>query len=386
MVLGTVVTPATVVNADANDSAVTQAGGTADEKSDEVTNKINFVDENNASVAAASTVTGKVGAAIVVPESLSAKYKIYPGTTPVLEADGSTQTVKLATIANFGDVTVNYVDANGLQVGQTTVSGLKGSDVAVPEPGDNAKGYTLSNSKATVNIQAGKAYSVHVTKSISNTIIFETADKTQVGKDKTRTVTGTKVGDSVDVTSVLPAGYALADGVKVSLQADGNTQIVTVKKTSGDQTPFVGVVTVNPNANFVQLYTVTGAKGVRGLAGGSSWKTATKMVLDGVTYYQVSTYEWLKQSDVTVKDSDGNTVSGSDNTNTDNSGVQKADRSTVTTIDGNIIFLYTKDGELITTRGLGGNTSWRTDQMITVKGEKMYRVATNEWLKVSELK
>lgn len=336
MVLGTVVTPATVVNAGTGDADTEQeAKETTDTKTNDATDKD----------------------------------------------------------ADKGTVTINYFDENGLNVGSTTVSGDYEKEVAVPVP-DN--GYTLNDSKATVKIpkKGGKAevYSISVSKSISNNLIFKTSDGDEIAHT---TITGTKIGENIDLAAALTKAladgkvsdnYAVDDSAK-TLQSEDNTQIVTVKKTSGTQTPFKGVVTTNPNVNFVQLYTVGGAKGVRGLAGGTSWKTATKMVLGGVTYYQVSTEEWLKQSDVTVKDESGNVVSGSDNnTSTDNSGVQKADRSTVTTIDGNIIFLYTKDGDLITTRGLGGNSSWRTDQMITVKGEKMYRVATNEWLKVSEIK
>lgn len=46
--------------------------------------------------------------------------------------------------------------------------------------------------------------------------------------------------------------------------------------------------------------------------------------------------------------------------------------------------LYTSDGTLITNRGLAPNTPWAVGQIITVNGEKMYQVATNEYLKAAD--
>lgn len=47
--------------------------------------------------------------------------------------------------------------------------------------------------------------------------------------------------------------------------------------------------------------------------------------------------------------------------------------------------LYTLEGSKITNRGLAGNSSWQTDQYAVINGETMYRVATNEWLKLSDI-
>lgn len=58
----------------------------------------------------------------------------------------------------------------------------------------------------------------------------------------------------------------------------------------------------------------------------------------------------------------------------------------VTTKEGEYKRLYTIDGKLIKSRGLAANTKWYTDQKITVGGDLMYRVATNEWVKATDIK
>lgn len=58
----------------------------------------------------------------------------------------------------------------------------------------------------------------------------------------------------------------------------------------------------------------------------------------------------------------------------------------VTTNSGSYKRLYTLEGKMITNRALGTNSQWYTDQYAIVKGEKMYRVATNEWVKASDVK
>ena len=364
MVLGTVATPATVVNAD-----------TQSESANTVTNMIKYVDGNGNAIKGISAVSksGAEGSAFTLPEG----YELYPGVDQkaVLLADGTTQTLKIVKSDTVATVSVNYIDAaTSAQVGYTEVTGVVGQKVAVPAPKDSD--YVLSDSDASITLQRDSTYSINVTKNVVNTVIFKTADNTQVGS---ATVSGKKVGDTVDVTSQLPAGYT-ASNAKVTLQESGNTQIVTVAKAANGVTPFKSTVKTNTTNPYTQLYTKDGNKGVRALVAGTEWKTANKETLNGVVYYQVSTTEWVKATDVTVVSMDSDT-----DTNTDNSGVQKADRTTVTTLPAAYVSLFRQDGTPVPFRGLGGNTSWQTDKMITVNGEKMYRVATNEWVKAVSL-
>lgn len=46
--------------------------------------------------------------------------------------------------------------------------------------------------------------------------------------------------------------------------------------------------------------------------------------------------------------------------------------------------LYNTKGQLIIDRALDVNTPWYTDRSATIRGKKMYRVATDEWIKASD--
>ena len=58
---------------------------------------------------------------------------------------------------------------------------------------------------------------------------------------------------------------------------------------------------------------------------------------------------------------------------------------TVTTSNGQYKLLFNLDGKAVKNRALSANSSWHTDQYAVINGEKMYRVATNEWVKASDI-
>lgn len=227
----------------------------------------------------------------------------------------------------------------------------------------------------------GKEYNVPVTKKVSNTVIFKTADESEVGRTQ---IFGNKVGDKVSLTdSQLPEGYTTTNS-DLTLQNEGNTQFVTVTKSAADGiTPITGVVRIN--VPYAHVYDKDGKTLSRLLVKDSRWQTNNKMVQNGVTYYQVSTNEWLKLSDIIVEGATTTTPDKNNNTANDTTA-QKSDVRAVTTKNSGFALLYDDNGELLTGLKLGPNTPWATDLMKTLNGEKMYRVATNQWVKVSELK
>jgi len=58
---------------------------------------------------------------------------------------------------------------------------------------------------------------------------------------------------------------------------------------------------------------------------------------------------------------------------------------TVTTSNGQYKRLFNLDGKVVKNRALSAGTSWHTDQYAVVNGEKMYRVATTEWVKAADV-
>ena len=70
---------------------------------------------------------------------------------------------------------------------------------------------------------------------------------------------------------------------------------------------------------------------------------------------------------------------------TKNRPVSTMEEGIVTTNSGDFKHLYTIEGKDITNRGLSGDSKWYTDQYATINGEKMFRVATNEWVKATDV-
>jgi len=357
MVLGTIVTPATVHASD-DAAAVTQADK-------DVTDTVSYYDRSGATAMPSAQVTGTVGAPITtVPDS----YALIDGEKPVFSSTGNVG----VEITPMISVKVNFVDQNNGLVKTETVNGGDGN------------AYTFSTLPAgcswpkdankTITLEAGKEYNVPVDRQVSNTVIFKTSDATEAGRTQ---VFGDKAGDKVTLTAdQIPAGYTVISN-DLTLQSDGNTQMIAVTKNVEGITPFTATVRVGSNPTT--LYTVDGkAITNRQLAPKSDWKTANKLVLNGKAYYQVATTEWVPADKVTV-------VSQT-NENTDtNSTAEKADRKTVTTKNVDYTPLYDGNGKQVSNRGLGKSSAWATDQMQTINNVKYYRVATNEWLKASDI-
>ena len=181
----------------------------------------------------------------------------------------------------------------------------------------------------------------------------------------------------------LPSDYLVNNKKAIEIKNNSITVIISKKSNSNGSvttkpsttTPsnkhvvkvqdFKGTVATTPG-QYVTLYNAEGkAISGRRLAGDSNWAADKTMVRDGVKYYRVATNEWVKASDVYEY-----TVSN----------------AVVETAAGNYKKLFDSKGNIVSNRGLAAGTKWMTDKVALIQGEKMYRVATNEWLKVSDVK
>ncbi len=101
------------------------------------------------------------------------------------------------------------------------------------------------------------------------------------------------------------------------------------------------------------------------LAPSSSWITDRETyVINNTKYYRVATNEFVNANDVYVY-SPVNMV--------------------VTTRSDAYTNIYTAKGELVTNRSLINNSSWKADSITYINGDKYYRVATNEFVKASDV-
>ena len=262
--------------------------------------------------------------------------------------------------------------------------------------------YRLKNPEESVKIENGKIQ-VKVEKTKSIKVNFE------IKNDRKTTLIGENIILANDAPYVkasevkIPSGYELVNNNYILFGKDGKSITVIIKKTkttngsanhnvnnsqshgsnhsvnnnqnhSSNQTAptnkvttkdFKGTVATTPG-QYVTLYNAEGkAISGRRLAGDSNWAADKTMVRDGVKYYRVATNEWVKASDVYE---------------------YTASNAVVETAAGNYKKLFDSKGNIVSNRGLAAGTKWMTDKTALIQGEKMYRVATNEWLKVSDVK
>ncbi len=101
------------------------------------------------------------------------------------------------------------------------------------------------------------------------------------------------------------------------------------------------------------------------LAPSSSWITDRKTyVINNSKYYRVATNEFVSANDVYVY----------------------SPVSLIVTVNSNTYAnIYNAKGQLVNNRALRNDTSWKTDSITYINGDKYYRVATDEFVKSSDV-
>lgn len=327
---------------------------------------------------ATKDITGAAGTPITdVPTG----YTFINGQRPEIKADNPNVIVQIDKKATS---TVNFIAPNGTTLKTVTINGAENDYDSLYSY--LPSGYYWDNDNDSgITLHDGKEYNIPVSQTVANTVLFKTSDGSQVGST---TIRGNEVGDRVTLNGgQVPYGYT-TDTDYLVIQKAGNTQTVTVYKSS-NVTSFTGVVKVNSNIYASYLYNVKGEEiSNRALSGGSSWKVSNKMTYDGKEYYQVSTNEWIPADNVTVTSGSSNNNNNGSSSIDANGSIVSSDVSTIT-INGNNATgtaLYKADGSLISNRGLGSGSNWKTDKMATINGVKMYRVATDEWVPATSVK
>lgn len=122
----------------------------------------------------------------------------------------------------------------------------------------------------------------------------------------------------------------------------------------------------------------------RVLAPNSPWKTQQKVIINGTTYYQVSTNEWVKAEDGQLQSQNNahnsDTADHNDQSTESINGVIAVSRT-----QGAPVYALNQQKMSTTGRILAPNSTWRTAQKKSVAGTTYYQVSTNEWLAATDV-
>jgi hypothetical protein len=177
---------------------------------------------------------------------------------------------------------------------------------------------------------------------------------------------GTQSGKGANESKIVlkaPTGYAFVNADDINYTIDKDTPTSTVYVQKSDQT-VDNIVSGYPRNGNIKIYDGNGKLNDDVvLSEGSSWIIDKTITINGAEYYRVATDQYVKASDV----------------------YKYTPLQTVAVTNGtNVTPVYNTKGQLIIDRALDVNTPWYTDRSATIRGKKMYRVATNEWIKASD--
>lgn len=177
---------------------------------------------------------------------------------------------------------------------------------------------------------------------------------------------GTQSGKGANESKIVlkaPTGYAFVNADDINYTIDKDTPTSTVYVQKSDQT-VDNIVSGYPHNGNIKIYDGNGKLNDDVvLSEGSSWIIDKTVTINGAEYYRVATNKYVKASDV----------------------YKYTPLQTVAVTNGtNVTPVYNSKGQLIIDRALDVNTPWYTDRSATIRGKKMYRVATDEWIKASD--
>lgn len=260
--------------------------------------------------------------------------------------------------------TVQFRDrTNGDLIKTTTGTGNFNDYVTLAAP----DGYAFSNNllySGFLLYKDGQTFTSYVTKADTPYTIsyYDQANNKLVG-----TQSGTSA-DGATVTLTAPKGYTLvnANDVNYIINKDAPDATIFVKKSDDSNVEDSDIVATYPDkGKYVKIYDANGDLNDRAvLSAGSSWIIDQTKEINGVEYYRVATNEYIKASDAYK---------------------YTPLQSVVTTTNGDVKPVYNSKGQLIIDVALDHSTPWYTDRSATINGEKMYRVATDQWVRASDV-
>ena len=112
----------------------------------------------------------------------------------------------------------------------------------------------------------------------------------------------------------------------------------------------------------------------------SSWKLGSSTQINGITYYQVATNEWIAADSIDISNSSNQVT----NLSSDTSNQIDVNATKVGTTKW-ASAVVNSQGQAITGVTLPAGTSWKLGASINVNGNVYLQVATNEWVAANDL-
>ncbi|WP_162894150.1 SLAP domain-containing protein [Companilactobacillus musae] len=325
--------------------------------------KVNFVNIMDGESVGTDKMSGNNGAKAVLPK-VPTDYELVDSsdTIQTLNADQKSKDIYVkpkASSENSLSYTVTFKDkTTGKTVGtEVNGTGDLGTYVSLTAPENYAFASILDNGFILLkNNQTVTKYVVAADTPYNISYVDQ-----DTGKE-----VGTQAGKGADGSKIVlksPDGYAFVNADDVNYEIDKDTPNATIYVQKSDQT-VDNIVAGYPKNGDIKIYNEKGKlnKDVV-LSEGSDWIIDKTLTINGAEYYRVATNEYVKASDV----------------------YKYTPLQTVAVTNGdNVTPVYNTKGQLIIDRALDVNTPWYTDRSATIRGKKMYRVATDEWIKASD--
>lgn len=323
---------------------------------------ITYIDKDtNGKVGSNLRGTGEEGSSVAL--TAPKDYNFASSADMIFTLDSATPSkriyvTKKSILTQDVNYTIQYKDIDtGKIVDKTTSKGKLGDFINASAPkgyafaGLNAYGFILSKDNMTFTSNVKRSDTKY-----NISYIDESTDK-EIGKQSGFGMEGA----IVNLTA--PKGYSFINANDVSYKIDKNNTDVKVYVRKSASLQDTNLITSYPYEGYVKIYDVNGKlNNDVVLSPNSNWVTDQVKTIKGEDYYRVATNEYVKATSVYKY--------------TPVSKVIKTAKVTA---------VYNSKGQLIIDRALGKNTPWYTDKTAIIRGKKMYRVATDEWVKASEV-
>lgn len=193
-------------------------------------------------------------------------------------------------------------------------------------------------------------------------------------------VSGKKLGEKFEINVPAISGYK-SDKAKVLAQVNADGTITTAEKvnyskanSNNSHHSNNNLVNINDGitnfnsklatTNTTDLYDINGNKINQTVASYKSFTTDKKLIKNNKTYYQVEPDKFVKAEDVYLyQDMQGN----------------------LRTYAGSYKYLINSQNKTVKNRALSAGSDWAADRIAKFGGQQYYRVATNEWVHVSDV-